>query len=140
MILSIPNSVFWFLVILCSGLSFLLLVMATGEKLPSPGSEPSAVLSEGYWWYVLGAMSWALGSIIILKYGLENGRPILQSRDWDSWWGSLLAGVMLTMFGSYVSPTVPGRSPLDGLLVMVGVHLLVLGFVESTSRLFGKSN
>jgi hypothetical protein len=124
-----------FLALLFSSLSFILLVIAGREKAKSAGPEPSAVVSGVYWWYLMGSVLLVLGSVVTWKYGVDEGRPILQGKGWDSWWSSLLVGGFLMLFASYLPPRATGRFPLDAFVVLIGVHLLVLGFVESISKL-----
>jgi hypothetical protein len=131
----IPQPVLWVLAILCSGVSFVILVLAKGEKSRDSGPEPSAVLSDAYWWYLVGALVFALVSAGVLRYGLEEGLHLLQGKGWGSWWASLLVGAFLTLFASYLPPSRAGRTPLDAVLVLFGVHILALGLVEAADLL-----
>ena len=122
------------LAILCSGVSFVILVLAKDEKSRGSGPEPSAVLSGAYWWYLVGALVFALGAVGVFRYGLEKGLPLLQGRGWGSWWASLLVGAFLTLFTSYLPPHPTGRHS-DAVFTLFGIHILALGLVEATRLL-----
>ena len=127
--------VLWLAAISCSSLSLAILVVAEREKSRSIGPEPTAILNNAYWWYLVGALLFAMGTAAIWKFGLERGYPLPRGRGWGSWWSSLLVGGFVTLWASYLPPRAAGRLPTNVLLVLIGVHLLTLGLIELISML-----